>query len=52
LDNKTNRKGAVIMTNYRMEEQIQAAQAVMAGESIAGGGGRPRLKKNHPLPAD
>jgi len=36
LDNKTNRKGAVIMTKYRIEERIKAAQAVMAGESIAG----------------
>jgi hypothetical protein len=32
LDNKTNRKGAVIMTKYRIEEQIQAAQAVMAAK--------------------
>jgi len=46
LDNKTNRKGAVIMTKYRIEERIQAAQAVMAGESVAGGGGCHRLQKN------
>jgi hypothetical protein len=52
LDNKTNRKGAVIMTKYRIEEWIKAAQAVMAGESIPGGGGCIRLQMNHPLPAD
>jgi hypothetical protein len=46
LDNKTNRKGAVIMTKYRIEERIKAAQAVMAGESIAGRGGRHHLQKN------
>jgi len=34
------------MTKYRIEERIQAAQAVMAGESVAGGGGCHRLQKN------
>jgi enolase len=28
LDNKTNRKGVTIMTKYRIEERIKAAQAV------------------------
>jgi hypothetical protein len=32
LDNKTNRNGAVIMTKYRIEERIKAAQAVMAAK--------------------
>ncbi len=34
------------MTKHRIEERIKAAQAVMAGESIASGGGRHRLQKN------
>jgi transposase-like protein len=35
LDTKTNRKGAVLMTKYNLEERLAAAQAVEAGESIA-----------------
>jgi len=36
LDIKTNRKGAVLMTKYNLEERIAAVLAVEAGESIAG----------------
>jgi hypothetical protein len=35
LDIKTNRKGAVFMTKYRVEERLAAVLAVEAGESIA-----------------